>query len=507
MTTPAKLESEKTVLAGCQNIQSYLPPSFTDGDRVIKIGAVLPEIVEIYKDYAEKNHFPGYAFGIVVDGQLAYSGGGGYIDLDKKTPATPQSMFRVASMTKSLTAMAILKLRDENRLKLDDPVHLYIPEIKNQQLNKDAPAITIRDLLTHAAGFPTDDPWADRKLDNTDEELIAMLKKGLFFSYTPGTVFEYSNLGYTMLGYIIRKVTGLSYATFIDETIGLKGFSWDFTKVPPSQLAHGYRWIDENWKEEELLRDGIFGAMGGMIASVESFSQYVALHQEAWPPRDDRETGPVKRSSIREMHQPWRFKDLVLDKTPDGRERAVTNAYGYGLNWSRDNQGRVFVGHSGGLPGFGSNWSILPDYGVGVIVLANVTYAPAGKLNLEVLDKLVTAAQLKPRLLPPSLLLKERQSALVKFLPDWEKGEASPIFADNFFLDYPVSALKKESGQLFAKAGNIISVGEMVADNELRGYFIIKGEKADLQVSFALTPDNPSLIQQFQIKERVKANL
>lgn len=504
MTTIAKLESEKA--DGNQSMQSYVPPYFDESDRLINIGAVLPEIDKIYKESAEKNHFPGYAYGIVVDGQLAYSGGGGFIDLNKKIPATPQSMFRIASMTKSLTAMAILKLRDENRLKLDDPVQLYIPEIKNQQLTQDAPAITIRDLLIHAAGFPTDDPWADRKLDNTEEELIALLKKGLYFSYVSGTVFEYSNLGYAMLGSIIRKVTGISYAKFIDETIGLKGFSWDFTKVPPSQLAHGYRWLDENWKEEELLQDGIFGAMGGMIASVESFSQYVALHQTAWPPRDDRESGPVKRSSIREMHQPWRFKDLVLDKTPDGRERAVTNAYGYGLNWSRDNQGRVFVGHSGGLPGFGSNWTILPDYGVGVIFFANVTYAPAGKVNLEVLDKLVTAAKLKSRHLPTSDLLKERQRDLVKLLPDWENGEASPIFADNFFLDYPVSSLKKDTRQLFAKAGKILSVGEMTADNQLRGYFIMKGEKTDLQITFALTPDHPPLIQQFQIKERINPN-
>src|SRR6202023_1605842 len=103
----------------------------------------LPIIDSIYKQYAEKNHFPGYAFGIMVDGQLIYTGSGGYTDIKKHTPVTPQSLFRIASMTKSFTAMAILKLRDEGKLKLDDPVYLYIPEIKNQKLTHDPPVITI----------------------------------------------------------------------------------------------------------------------------------------------------------------------------------------------------------------------------------------------------------------------------------------------------------------------------------------------------------------------------
>ncbi len=504
MITTTVLVPTETIFAGSQNIQSYLPPTFNDKDRFAKIQAILPEIDEMYKEYAEKNHFPGYAYGIIVDGQLAYSGGGGFIDLEKRTPATAKSMFRIASMTKSFTAMAILRLRDENKLKLDDPVDIYIPEIKNQQLTEDAPIITIRDLLTHSAGLPTDDPWADRKLNDTTEEFIALLKKGVFFSNTPGVAYEYSNLGYTMLGYIIKKVTGVSFAKFIDETIGLNGFSWDFTNVPAPQLVHGYRWIDESWKEEELLHDGVFGAMGGMITSVEAFSRYAALHLSAWPPRNDPETGRLKRSSIREMHQPWRFKELVVDKYPDGRERAVTSAYGYGLNWSRDDQGRVFVGHSGGLPGFGSNWFILPEYGVGVVLFANVTYAPTAKVNLDVLDKLIVAAQLNPRHLPPSNVLKERQNALVKLLPDWENAEASGIFADNFFLDHSISFLKQETINQFANAGEIISVGEMIPENQLRGHFILKGEKSDLRISFALSPENPALIQQYQIKEAEK---
>lgn len=491
-----------------QMMQPYVPPAFTDSERLLKIQTFFPEIDRIYKEYAEKNHFPGYAYGIVLDGKLVHSGSGGFINLDQKIPATPQSIFRIASMTKSFTAMAILKLRDEGKLKLDDPVHLYIPEIQKFQLTHDAPVISIRDLLTHAAGLPTDDPWADRKLDETDEELIALLKNGIFFSNVPGTTYEYSNLGYAMLGYIINKVTGIPYGKFIADNIwkplGMHQAAWNFNEVPVSQLAHGYRWINEEWKEEKLLPDGIFGAMGGMMTSVESFSRYMALHLSAWPPRDDREEGPLKRSSIREMHRPWKFKELMTNfkYSSESQECALTRGYGYGLHWLRDAQGRVFIGHSGGLPGFGSNWYIMPEYGLGVIFLANVTYAPeTTAANLNVLDKLIERAQLKPRSLSPSKVLKERQIALVKLLPDWENASNSGIFADNFFLDSPIDSLRKNTNQLFTKAGKIISIGDVMPENQLRGYFIMEGENIDLRVSFALAPENPILIQEYQIKE------
>ena len=429
--------------------QSYLPPTVANSDILTKIQAFFPAIDVIYQEFAEKHHIPGYSFGVMLEGHLVHSGSGGYINIDKKIPATTQSMFRIASMTKSFTAMAILKLRDAGQLKLDDPVYLYIPEIKNQGLTSDAPLMTIRDLLTHSAGFPSDDPWGDRKLAMTSEELIAFLKKGIFFSNPPGTAYEYSNLGYAMLGLIIEKVSGMSYGKYISENIwqplDIKQASWEFTEVPAAQLAHGYRWRNENWEEEELLRDGIFGAMGGMIASIESFSQYVALHQSAWPPRSDCETGPIKRSSIREMQQPFRFKELVSHfKYPDGRECPLASAYGYGLKWLQDGEGRVYVGHSGGLPGFGSNWLIMPDYGIGVIYFANVTYAPADTVNLNVFDTLIKGAHLKPKQLPPSQVLKDKKSSLVKLLPDWQNAEVSGLFAENFFLDNSIDLLKNK---------------------------------------------------------------
>ena len=489
-----------------RQVAAYDPPSFDDDTRLKKIAPVFPAIEQIYREHARKDHFPGYAFGILLDGALVYSGSGGYADVAQHTPATTRTMFRIASMSKSFTAMAILKLRDEGRLRLDDPVEVYIPEMKDLRLAGDAPVITLRNLLTHSAGFPEDNPWGDRQLAKTPEELLALVRKGISLSNEPGLAFEYSNLGFALLGQVIAKVSGVPYQEYIAKNIWqplrMDQAEWEYDKVPAERLAHGYRWINDTWQEEPLLHDGSYGAMGGMITSIESFSRYAALHLSAWPPRDDPDQGPLKRSSLREMHQPWRFVALTPDfKYPDGRVCAMVSGYGYGLGWSKDGEGRVMISHTGGLPGFGSNWRILPEYGVGVILFANVTYASTGAANLEVADTLVKKAHLEPRRLPVSEILRQRQQALVKLLPAWQDAEASGIFAVNFFLDNPLENLRKETAEIFRKAGQITRIGDVVPENQLRGYFIIEGDKSSIRVNFTLTPENPPLIQELQIKE------
>lgn len=493
------------ILSFAQTTQSYKAPFFKDNNRLEKIKPFFPIIEKIYREHAEKNHFPGYSFGVVMDGSLVFSGTGGYTDVVSKNQVNNQTMFRIASMSKSFTAMAILKLRDEGKLRLDDAVENYIPELRNQQLTKDAPTITIRDLMTHSAGFPQDDPWADRQLADTEEELLDVIKKGLHFSNVPGLRYEYSNLGFTMLGYIIHKVSGKPYSTYIKENIwqplGMSQAEWEFNKVPAFQLAKGHRWINNQWIDEPLLNDGIYGSMGGMITSMESFSKYIAFHLNAWPPSNTDDIGPVKRSTVREMHQPWRYSGLNAQyRYPNGRICATASAYTYGLRWTNDCEGRTAVGHSGGLPGFGSNWLILPEYGIGVAFFANVTYAPTADPNIQVLDTLVRAAQLEPRVLPPSDVLLKAQKELLFLLPDWKNAANSSLFAENFFLDKPIQDLIKECRDIFNAAGNIIHVDDIVPLNQLRGQVTLRCENGDIQIFFTLTPTNPAQIQDFRIR-------
>lgn len=482
---------------------NYHTPVFLDSLRTQKIFAAAPVIKKMYSDFAKANHFPGYAFGIVVDGKLIISGSDGFTDLKNKIPATTQSMFRIASMSKSFTAMAIVQLRDAGKLKLDDPVSNYIPALKNQGLTKDAAEITIRELLTHAAGFPEDNPWGDRQLADTEEDLIDLFKKGISFSNVNGTNYEYSNVGFATLGYIIKKVSGIPYNAYIREHIWKPlniNAEWEYSKIPTNILAKGYRWINNNWTEEIPLHDGIYGAMGGMITSIESFSKYIALHQYAWPARNDADHHIIKRSSLREMHQPWRFNTLNSSfKYSDGRVCPTVAGYGYGLAILRDCDNKLMVGHSGGLPGFGSNWRILPDYGIGVVLLANNTYAPAAAINLRVIDTLISLAKLTPINIGASEILSKRRDELVNLLPHFNEAENSGIFAENFFADYLIEYIRAEAEAVFIESGKILNVGEVVPENQLRGYFVLHGEKKDIKISFTLTPENPGLIQEYHI--------
>lgn len=489
---------------------SYKPPYFKDSEGTKKVEAAFPIIEKLFKEYAEKNHFPGSAFGIVMDGRLLYSGGFGYTDLSNKIPVDKNSMFRIASMTKSFTSMAILKLRDEGRLKLEDPVALYIPEMKGiKYLTADSPLITIEHLLTHSSGLPEDNPWGDRQLADTDEELVQLIKNGISFSNTPGVAFEYSNLGFALLGKIITKVSGMPYQKYITENIlkplEMKDTEWEYKDVSDNQLAHGYRWLNEKWHEEHLLNDGSFGAMGGLITSIKDFSKYIILHLSAWPPRSDDESGVIKRSSLREMHKPSSFCDMELDfKYPSGRECAEVFSYGYGLFWVKDCEGRVFISHSGGLPGFGSNWKILPEYDLGIVSFANLTYANLSTINYQIIDTLIRIAELKPRELPPSDIFLKRSNELYKLLPDWKNAEGSGLFAENFFKDFILDSLIETCTQLYDSAGTILRVKEVIPKNQLRGTFTIEGEKKNIEVFFTLTPENPPLIQHVDFKERSK---
>lgn len=485
--------------------QSYKPPVFTDSNRTEKIAATYQRLDSMFKKYADARHFPSISYGLVVGDRLAHAFYSGSINLEKHIPASALSDYHIASMTKSITAMAILKLRDENKLSLDDPIEKYIPEAKGMRtLTDDAPLITIRHLLTHMAGFPEDNPWGDRQLGRSDAWLDSMYRAGISFSTVPGTGYEYSNLGFSSLGLIIKSVTGMTYQDYITKNIfqplGMNNTYWDYDDVPSGQLAIGYRYVDGKFVPQPLLHSGSFGAMGGLITTIDDFSKYMILHLSAWPPRDGADNGPVRRSSIREMHHAWNFSRVWTgEKNARGKDCDIIDSYGYGLHQYLDCEGLKIITHSGGLPGFGSQWRILPDYGIGLVVFGNLTYAPMGALLTSAVDSLLIWADLQPRVLPASDILEERKKQLMSLLPDWKDAEKTGIFADNFFDDYFISSLRKQSSEAFRSAGNILSVSDVVATNQLRGYFIVRGKQKNIRIWFSLSPEPDPKIQAFKI--------
>ena len=162
-------------------------------------------------------------------------------ELKDRAPVTADTVFRIASMTKSFTAMAILKLRDEGKLSLDDAVSRHVPALANLPYpNKDSPEITIRHLLTHSEGFPEDNPWGDRQLAQSDATMRAWMSAGIPFSNAPGVAFEYSNYGFAILGQVVASASGRPYDEYVRDRILLPlGMRASLSKwcCPPRHLA------------------------------------------------------------------------------------------------------------------------------------------------------------------------------------------------------------------------------------------------------------------------------
>ncbi|EON76833.1 Beta-lactamase class C and other penicillin binding protein [Lunatimonas lonarensis] len=486
----------------------YVVPTFEDSASFYRLTEAYPVVERMFFDFAEQNHYPALSFGVIAGGTLQYSGSQGVADIETGRLATNKTLYRIASMSKSFTAMAILKLRDEGKLNLLDPVAKYLPEMKLAgRLTTDAPEINLQHLLTMSAGFPEDNPWGDRQLDVSDEQLLDLLRQGLSLSNVPGTTYEYSNLGYALLGKVIHVVSGRTYQRYITEEIliplGMHDTKWEYTDIPVEALAWGYRWTDGTWEPEPYLHDGAYGAMGGLISSIDDFAKYVAFHLDAWPARNEPETGPVRRSSLREMHQPVRFNNLLPNATtPGGEACASATAYGYGLSWLKDCRGRVRVAHSGGLPGFGSEWRIYPEYGIGIVSFSNRTYGSPAALNAQALDTLIALADLRPRKLKASPLLEERKSALVAVLKnDWPEDMLG-IFADNFFLDRSLASRKSELAELLERVGPVQRVSEIQALNQLRGSFLLECTNGNMEVYFTLNPQKEGFVQQLNLTVR-----
>jgi CubicO group peptidase (beta-lactamase class C family) len=199
---------------------AYPPPRFTDPDRVKKLESALPEVDQIFRHYAAERKIPGMVWGVVIDGRVAHIESAGVQDRASKAPVTADTAFRIASMRKSFTALAILKLRDEGKLSLEDPVSKWLPEFARMELpTRDTAPIRIRQLLSHSAGLPEDNPWGDQQLSASDADLTRWLRRGIPFSTPPDTRYEYSNYAFGLLGRIVAKASGMPYEKYIRAEI------------------------------------------------------------------------------------------------------------------------------------------------------------------------------------------------------------------------------------------------------------------------------------------------
>jgi len=422
--------------------------------------------------FAARRGQPGLAYGVVSDGDLVHSGGLGERRVGGPVPDA-DTVFRIASMTKSFTATLVLALRDSGELALDEPAVRYVPELAGlRQPAPDCPPVTIRHLLTMTAGFPTDDPWGDRQQGLDPAEFARLLADGAVrHAWAPGTRFEYSNLGYAILGRVIESVTGEHYARAVRARVlaalRLDRTGYEVSEFDPAQLASGYRPDGSGWRELEPDPYGAFAPMGGAFSCVRDLACWVAGFASAFPARDSPEDDhPLRRATRREMQ----LAQVAIPAGGDGTALRFGGmpriSYGFGLFCEDDPSFGDIVQHSGGYPGFGSNMRWHPATGLGVIVLANGTYAPAGALATDLLAALLTAPTAEGSGRPGCVLsgpmpepaapwpeTLAARDAVDGLLQDWDEDVARRLLAPNVDLDRPLTARQADIVTLRERIG------------------------------------------------------
>ena len=447
---------------------------------------------------------PGVAYGVVMDGELIHSRGLGTVHVGEDWAPDADSVFRIASMTKSFTAATVLLLRDEGRLRLDDPVGLHVPELANLRgPTVDSPVITIRHLLTMTAGFPTDDPWGDRQQGLDLDRFAELLRGGISFAWAPGVRFEYSNLGYGILGRAITNVAGREYREVVRdrflEPLGMRSTTYVEAEVPEDRLVHGYVWRDDAFLEEPIDPYGALASMGGVFTTLRDLSTWVGEFTDAFPPRDDPETGhPLGRASRREMQQPQRpFGPSVTHASADAAPDLGGGGYGYGLvaldhlRWGR------IVTHSGGYPGFGSEMRWHPASGYGVVVLANGRYAPVVHLGRDMLNAILEVAVASARKVRPGPPTETARAIVEGLLRRWDDTAAANLFAMNVELDRPIAERRAAIDKIRETHGSLRPDAD--APPESQSPFDVtwwmRGERGRVKVEIQLSPEKEPLVQ------------
>jgi serine-type D-Ala-D-Ala carboxypeptidase/endopeptidase len=448
---------------------------------------------------------PGLAYGVLLDGDLVHAGGRGTLRVGAEAPPGADSVFRIASMTKSFVAAAILLLRDRGLLALDDEVRRHVPEAAGLVPPDDGPAPTLRHLLAMTSGLPTDDAWADRLESIAEDELTAIIGAPLTFGWVPGVAFDYSNLGYALLGRTISNVAGEPFHDLIVrelcDPLGLSATRWRAADVDAAHLATGYHLVDDTWEEQPHSDAGAFSAIGGLFSSVRDIAAWMAAYCDAWPPRVGAETSPhpLSRATRREQQRP--LATVPPELVRDHRGRLQVNAGGYCMGLFTDEDAEVgrSVSHSGGYPGFGTHMRWHPATGIGVVALANGRYARASAPAAAALGVLVTGlAARRPRVRPAPALVQACADATA-LLGAWDDELAARRLAPNVAQDEPLARRREAMARIGATHGALQPDGDLECETPLRGTFWLAGERGRVGVGVTLTPETPPRIQHLDL--------
>ncbi len=318
--------------------------------------------LELYRLWVEdqRAHLgqPGVAIGIVYDQQLVWARGFGVADVETKAPVTPETVFRLGSVSKTFTATAAMALVEAGKLRLDDPVARYLPTVapKPGEAGAGSAEITLWHLLTHTSGLPREAAfpyWTDRRFPSEAEMLAGLSRQKNLFP--PGSDYQYSNLGLALAGAVVERAAGKPYADVVREHIVRPlGMSHTFVEQPPAPgLATGYliRRADGSYpKAPDTVSNGLTPA-ANLSSNVLDLARYLSAHLAAGGTM-------LEATTLRTMH----------------RVQWVNAAWsgGRAIGFALSRQGsRTLVGHGGWVAGHRSQISLDPKAKVGVVVLTN----------------------------------------------------------------------------------------------------------------------------------------
>lgn len=330
---------------------------------------LLPNLAEI--------RTPGIAVAICDRNGIVWSHARGHADGNGRVAFDLDTISSACSITKTLTAAAILVLRDAGLLFLDEPIAAIVPEARAIRYpTADCAPMTLRHLLTHTSGLPRGirELRAQLRREPEERELLEHLGT-ISLEYAPHTQQKYSNLGYALLGMVVARRSGMPYSTFVKERVLEPLGIQDAAMFEPDErlehaaVPHSNR--DGAMHPAPRWNHGSYAPAGGLNASVQSLVRWIRYQISAWPPRDEPDDArPLSRSTLRESHR------------IGGLQRPGRN--GSCLGWAIDRGSGVgdLVHHSGGSPiGYASFAGFEPTLGIGIVGLANADVDLEGPLG------------------------------------------------------------------------------------------------------------------------------
>lgn len=491
---------------------AFAPPA-ADASRKARLLALAPKLDELHRARLAETRATGAAVAIILEGEVVYLRGFGVRDVATGTPVDADTVFRIGSVSKTITALAVLRLRDQGRLVLDAPAATYLPALSQlHPATSDSPPITVRHLLSMTSGLGYDDQWGAVTFGKSEAELADFLARGVSFGEAAGERYRYSNLGFALLGEIVANVSGKSFEEYVASDVfaplGLTSSGYVTGKLPRERLATGYYRDGERLIPETIESDGVFAPAGGAYTTIRDLARYAAFHLAAYPPRNDEETGPVRRSTLREMHtvqSSGRYAEdaPILKRGPDGSPALAT--VNYGLGWAQQTSCFVegMIQHGGYEPGYFAVVRLLPRQRIGIVTLSTSERLVQGSTLGRTLELLRDGGVLDPPNETPAAPLVTARARVLGLLARWDPELAARSF-DAQSLRYSfLRQLPSDFERMNREHGACRADGDVIPFGRAQGRFRLACERGNIEFLAYLTPDASPLLQSVEYRQEL----